>query len=139
MNSIGWVDGTGRNYLIAVLSTGNPSEQYGIDSIVASVLRQCGKRCQPTASYPRSITVLQGGQSWEVPLRRVPGGLGELSVLAEAALTLGAATEVRPTQPPRRPRVRESPHEPPLRACRLAWLEGTSGQRHGALPRTRSS
>ena len=33
VNSIGWVDGTGRNYLIAVLSTGNPSEQYGIDSI----------------------------------------------------------------------------------------------------------
>lgn len=33
VNSIGWVSGLGRNYLIAVLTTGDPSEQYGIDSI----------------------------------------------------------------------------------------------------------
>jgi hypothetical protein len=33
INSIGWVSGLGRNYLIAVLSTGNPSEAYGIDTI----------------------------------------------------------------------------------------------------------
>ena len=33
INSIGWVSGLGRDYLIAVLSTGNPSETYGIDSI----------------------------------------------------------------------------------------------------------
>ena len=33
INSIGWVSGGGRNYLMAVLSTGNPSEQYGIDTI----------------------------------------------------------------------------------------------------------
>lgn len=32
-NSVGWVSGDGRNYLIAVLSTGNPSEQYGIDTL----------------------------------------------------------------------------------------------------------
>lgn len=33
INSIGWVSGDGRNYLLAVLTTGNPSEQYGIDTI----------------------------------------------------------------------------------------------------------
>jgi Beta-lactamase enzyme family len=33
VNSVGWVYGLGRNYLIAVLSTGNPTEQYGIDTI----------------------------------------------------------------------------------------------------------
>jgi hypothetical protein len=33
VNSVGWISGAGRNYLMAVLSTGNPSEQYGIDTI----------------------------------------------------------------------------------------------------------
>jgi hypothetical protein len=33
INSEGWISGDGRNYLIAVLSTGNPDEQYGIDTI----------------------------------------------------------------------------------------------------------
>jgi hypothetical protein len=33
INSEGWVSGGGRDYLIAVLSTGNPDEQYGIDTI----------------------------------------------------------------------------------------------------------
>ena len=33
INSIGWVSGLRRNYLLAVLTTGNPSEQYGIDTI----------------------------------------------------------------------------------------------------------
>ena len=33
INSVGWVSGAGRNYLMAVLTTGNPSEQYGIDTI----------------------------------------------------------------------------------------------------------
>jgi hypothetical protein len=33
VNSVGWISGGGRNYLMAVLSTGNPSEQYGIDTI----------------------------------------------------------------------------------------------------------
>jgi Beta-lactamase enzyme family len=33
VNSIGWVDGDGHDYLIAVLSSDDPSEAYGIDSI----------------------------------------------------------------------------------------------------------
>ncbi len=33
INSIGWVKGSGRDYLVAVLTTGNPTEQYGIDTI----------------------------------------------------------------------------------------------------------
>lgn len=33
VNSIGWVDGSGRDYLIAVLTSGSPTEAYGIASI----------------------------------------------------------------------------------------------------------
>jgi hypothetical protein len=33
INSVGWISGNGRDYLIAVLTTGNPTEQYGIDTI----------------------------------------------------------------------------------------------------------
>jgi beta-lactamase class A len=33
VNSVGWIHGGGRDYLMAVLSAGNPSEQYGIDTI----------------------------------------------------------------------------------------------------------
>ena len=45
VNSVGWVSGLGRDYLIAVLSTGNPSEQYGIDTVgwlSGAVWRQLG-------------------------------------------------------------------------------------------------
>ena len=34
-NSIGWVDGNGRNYVLAVLTTGSPSEDYGIATLNA--------------------------------------------------------------------------------------------------------
>jgi beta-lactamase class A len=33
INSIGLVSGGGRTYLMAVLTTGNPTQQYGIDTI----------------------------------------------------------------------------------------------------------
>jgi hypothetical protein len=33
INSEGWVSGDDRDYLISVLTTGNPTEQYGIDTI----------------------------------------------------------------------------------------------------------
>jgi hypothetical protein len=35
INTTGWVNGAGRNYLIAVLTNGNASEQYGIDTVNA--------------------------------------------------------------------------------------------------------
>jgi beta-lactamase class A len=33
VNSEGWVSGDGRDYLISVLTTGNPTERYGVDTI----------------------------------------------------------------------------------------------------------
>jgi Beta-lactamase enzyme family len=33
INSEGWISGQGRDYLVAILTTGNPDEQYGIDTI----------------------------------------------------------------------------------------------------------
>ena len=33
INTTGWVTGDGRDYLIAVLTNGNASEQYGIDTV----------------------------------------------------------------------------------------------------------
>ena len=33
VNSMGWVSGAGRDYLLVVLTTGDPTEQYGIDTI----------------------------------------------------------------------------------------------------------
>ncbi len=33
IDSIGWIDGGGRDYLVAVLTNGNPTEGYGIDTI----------------------------------------------------------------------------------------------------------
>jgi hypothetical protein len=35
-NTTGWVDGDGRDYLIAVLTDQNPSEAYWIDTVNAS-------------------------------------------------------------------------------------------------------
>ena len=33
VNSVGWVSGDGRSYLMSVLSTGSPSEEYGIGTL----------------------------------------------------------------------------------------------------------
>ena len=33
VNSEGWVNGLGRDYIVAILTTGSPTEQYGIDTI----------------------------------------------------------------------------------------------------------
>ena len=41
INSMGWVNGAGRNYLIAVLTDGNPTEQYGIQTIGAISAAVC--------------------------------------------------------------------------------------------------
>jgi hypothetical protein len=42
INTTGWVDGDGRDYLIGVLTNGNASEQYGIDTVdgVSSIIWQ---------------------------------------------------------------------------------------------------
>jgi len=42
INTEGWVDGDGRNYLIGVLTNGNPSEAYGIDTVdaISSIIWQ---------------------------------------------------------------------------------------------------
>jgi len=45
VNSIGWVHGNGRDYVLAVLTTHSASEQYGIDTIdeiARSIYRQLG-------------------------------------------------------------------------------------------------
>lgn len=39
INSVGWVSGDGRDYLMAVLTTRNPTERYGIDTINALAAR----------------------------------------------------------------------------------------------------
>lgn len=55
INSIGWVRGDRRNYLMAVLTAHDPSEQYGIDtiehvsSLVFARLRPC--RARPRATW----------------------------------------------------------------------------------------
>jgi beta-lactamase class A len=53
VDSIGWIDGDGRDYLLAVLSDGNPSEDYGIatDSDVASSVWSA---LAPASSPPNS-------------------------------------------------------------------------------------
>ena len=33
INTEGWVNGDGRDYLIGVLTNGNATEQYGIDTV----------------------------------------------------------------------------------------------------------
>jgi hypothetical protein len=33
VNSVGWISGDGRSYLMAVFSTGNPTGQYGVDTL----------------------------------------------------------------------------------------------------------
>ena len=33
INSLGWVDGDGRDYILAVLTKNNPTEGYGIETI----------------------------------------------------------------------------------------------------------
>lgn len=45
VNSIGWVSGAGRNYVLALLTTGSPTEEYGIEtaeSVARSVFAQLG-------------------------------------------------------------------------------------------------
>jgi hypothetical protein len=47
---VGWVSGDGRNYLMAVLSAGSPTQQYGIDTLNHLSARWCGPRWRRTVS-----------------------------------------------------------------------------------------
>jgi hypothetical protein len=60
INSIGWVDGDGRNYLFAVLTNGDDSESYGIQTIEGV----SGLVWNELAPLPQSSTTsVVGGQS----------------------------------------------------------------------------
>jgi Beta-lactamase enzyme family len=51
INSIGWVSGQGRNYVLAVLTNHNPSEAYGIetiDTIARSIYTELGAGSGPS-------------------------------------------------------------------------------------------
>ena len=74
VNSVGWVSGDGRDYLIAVLTTGNPTEQYGIDTINAlspSSGRRCAER-QRVSSHP-GVTEAGTSNPWLELALLVPG------------------------------------------------------------------
>ncbi len=63
INSVGWVSGSGRNYLMAVLTTGNPTEQYGIDTIdqLATMVWQAMKYPAPAPTWQGDIWPNIGG------------------------------------------------------------------------------
>jgi len=53
VNSIGWISGGGRNYVLAVLTTGSPTEIYGIatiNAIASTIFNELG-----TSSLPQSV------------------------------------------------------------------------------------
>jgi hypothetical protein len=70
VNSIGWVSGLGRDYLIAVLSTGNPSEDYGIAAIGGPVAGRVALR-----------RVVPGGVLATAAFHVSPGHLEPVAVL----------------------------------------------------------
>ena len=77
INSIGWVSGSGRDYLMAVLTTGNPTEQYGIDTInqlSAIVWGRCDDRAELTGEVicPKGPDRELNSQSWLVRYRVRP-------------------------------------------------------------------
>ena len=59
INSIGAFTGAGREYMIAVLTDGNPSEQYGIDTIenVARLVQQDLNMAKPPAQAGLAVSV----------------------------------------------------------------------------------
>jgi beta-lactamase class A len=60
INSIGAVEGHGRDYKMAVLTYGNPDEQYGIDSVqaIADVVNRDLNAGLPKAGAPMAPTTL---------------------------------------------------------------------------------
>jgi beta-lactamase class A len=60
INSIGAIEGHGRNYKMAVLTYGNPSEQYGINTVqaIAEVANRDLNAGLPKAGTPRAAITL---------------------------------------------------------------------------------
>jgi beta-lactamase class A len=60
INSIGAIEGHGRDYKIAVLTYGNPSEQYGINTVqaIAEVANRDLNAGLPKAGTPRAAVTL---------------------------------------------------------------------------------
>jgi len=74
INSIGAFTGHGRNYMIAVLTDGNPSEQYGIDTIedVARPVHGAINAARPTATARLAANVA-GFSATQSPGAQSPG------------------------------------------------------------------
>jgi hypothetical protein len=60
VNSIGYVNGSGRSYLIAVLTTGDPTEGYGIQTIEGISQLVWSQIGRPPASPPAQLRSLPG-------------------------------------------------------------------------------
>ena len=78
INSEGWISGDGRDYLIAVLTTGNPDEQYGIDTIntlsalLWTAMQLARRRAKPPQVGVRAATPDRWGgrPAWRAGSRR---------------------------------------------------------------------
>ena len=72
INSEGWVSGDGRDYLISVLTTGNPDEQYGIDTVSAAVIPRLDSDALIFTMMPASARTITFGGSQDASGDRLP-------------------------------------------------------------------
>ena len=81
VNSIGWVSGYGRNYLIAVTTSGDPGMSYGIDSIsmIATAARNAPRTERRRPRRDDKITfcgIVEPGDRPGATLRGIVGRIG---------------------------------------------------------------